>query len=310
MIGITIGDPSGIGPEVSLGASAAIEKKGFLIIGPSRIIQRERERLGIKDLPAIEDVRADFEIEYGTPSKQSGEIAYKTILHAINLLKENRISSLVTAPVSKQAICMAGHDFRGHTEMIARSFGVRRYTMLFCSKGLNVAIVTRHIPLSRVSKELSVEMIYNTIEQGSAFVSRHSKILGLCQKPRIGVLGLNPHSGEGGSIGDEEEKFIIPAIDMAKRRGIDASGPLAPDTAYREDFDLFIAMYHDQGLIPVKLLSFENAVNVTIGLPFLRTSPPHGTAFDIAGKGIADLQPMKNAIELAIRLERGDGKTI
>ncbi len=309
MIGITIGDPAGIGPEVVLKAIDAIGSDELLLIGPLSIIDSERKRLGISHIPEIVDVGDGEKIPLGRPSRESGEIAYRTVIGAIQLLKENKITALVTAPVSKKAISMAGYDFRGHTEMLADAFAVRRFAMFFYSGRMNVSLVTRHIPLSIVSKELSIQRIYDTIKLTYEFLTRYAMVLQTRKKPIIGVLALNPHAGEGGNIGNEEGKIILPAIRLAKRDGIDVKGPLVPDTAYLtavkqsgESFDAFIAMYHDQGLIPLKLLKFESAVNITLGLPFLRTSPSHGTAYDIAGKGIADPRSMEKAIKMAIKL--------
>jgi len=309
MIGITIGDPAGIGPEVALKAVDAIEHNNILLIGPLSVINKERKSLGIARIPEVVDVKGSMEIPFGKPSKESGEIAHETIIKAIKLLKENKITSLVTAPVSKKAVSMAGYDFIGHTEMLADAFKVQRYAMFFYSKKINIALVTRHIPLSIVSKELSSQRIYDTIKLTYEFLSRYWKVLRVRGRAVIGVLALNPHAGEGGNIGDEEARIILPAIERAKRDGIDVEGPLVPDTAYlsairqvRCDFDAFVAMYHDQGLIPLKLLEFERAVNITLGLPFIRTSPSHGTAYDIAGKGIADPRSMEKAIKMAIKL--------
>jgi len=310
MIGITTGDPSGIGPEVALKAIDAIEHNNILLIGPLSIINKERKSLDISRIPEVVDVKGSMEIPFGKPSKESGEIAYKTIIKAIKLLKENKITSLVTAPVSKEAISMAGYDFIGHTEMLADAFKVQRYAMFFYSKKINIALVTRHIPLSMVSKKLSIQRVYDTITLTYEFLLRYWKVLQVRERAVIGVLALNPHAGEGGNIGDEEARIILPAIELAKRDGINVEGPLVPDTAYRDNFDAFIAMYHDQGLIPLKLLEFERAVNITVGLPFIRTSPSHGTAYDIAGKGIADPRGMEEAIRIAILLESHHKDTV
>ncbi len=306
MIGITTGDPSGIGPEVTLKATEAIGLDEILLIGPLSIIDREKRRLKISHLPEVIDVGDGGEIAHRRPSREGGEIAYRTLIQAIELLKTGKITSLVTAPVSKRAINIAGYDFKGHTELLADAFGVKKYAMFFHSDSLNVALVTRHTPLSSVVKELTTQRIYDTIKLTYKFLSKNRGVLKSSKNPRIGVLGLNPHAGEGGNIGFEEEEIIVPAIELAKREGMDVKGPLVPDTAFRQDrnnFDVFIAMYHDQGLIPLKLLAFETAVNITLGLPFIRTSPSHGTAYDIAGKGIADFKSMEKAIRMAIKLD-------
>lgn len=304
MIGITTGDPSGIGPEVTLKATDRIKYDDVLLIGPSSVIKEEKERLGISHTPGVVDVGNGEEIPFGGPSPEGGELAHRTLVRAIQLLKEKKISSLVTAPVSKKAISMAGYDFSGHTEMLADAFGVGRFAMFFYGGKMNVALVTRHIPLSMVSKELSIQRIYDTIKLTYEFLLKYSGILRTWKRKAIGVLALNPHAGEGGNIGDEEGRVILPAIELARRDGMNVEGPLVPDIAYRGDYDAFVAMYHDQGLIPMKLLKFESAVNITLGLPFIRTSPSHGTAYDIAGKGIADPGGMESAIRMAIKLEQ------
>ncbi|OYD15555.1 4-hydroxythreonine-4-phosphate dehydrogenase PdxA, partial [candidate division WOR-3 bacterium JGI_Cruoil_03_44_89] len=290
-------------PEVTLKAIDRIRYDEVLLIGPLSVVEREGKRLGISHTPGVVDVGDGAEIPFGRPSPEGGELAHRTLIRAIQLLKKKKISSLVTAPVSKKAISMAGYDFSGHTEMLADAFGVGRFAMFFYSGKMNVALVTRHIPLSVVSKELSIQKIYDTIELTYEFLSKYSRILRTGKRPAIGVLALNPHAGEGGNIGDEEEKIILPAIELARRDGMYVEGPLVPDIAYRGDFDAFVAMYHDQGLIPMKLLKFGSAVNITLGLPFIRTSPSHGTAYDIAGRGIADTGGMEAAIRMAILLE-------
>ncbi|MCK4595406.1 4-hydroxythreonine-4-phosphate dehydrogenase PdxA, partial [candidate division WOR-3 bacterium] len=220
MIGITIGDPAGIGPEVVLKALDTLYTKEILLIGPSTIIHREKERIRLSNIPDIVDVEDGINIHIGKPSKESGEIAYRTLVQSIQLIKEKKVSSLVTAPVSKEAINMAGHKFSGHTEMLATAFDIKRYTMFFYSNKMKVALVTRHIALSKVSKELSIGKIYNTIQQTNEFLVKYYKVLQGRKKPDIGVIGLNPHAGETGNIGDEEIRYIQPAIEIARRNGI------------------------------------------------------------------------------------------
>ena len=302
MIGITTGDPTGIGPEVVLKALTRFEQDNVVLIGPLSVIEEEKRKAGISDIPEVVDIGNGLKILPKRPSKEGGEIAYRTLIRAIDLLKSGKITSLVTAPVSKKAINLAGYSFQGHTELLATAFSVQKYAMFFHSEKMNIALVTRHIPLFRVAKELSIQRIYDTVKLTHRFLSSHQKVLKVRKSPIIGVLGLNPHAGEGGDIGDEEERIILPAINRAKREGMDVKGPLVPDTAYRESFGAYVAMYHDQGLIPLKLLKFETAVNITLGLPFIRTSPSHGTAYNIAGKEIADQRGMEEAINLAIKL--------
>ena len=238
-------------------------------------------------------------IKIGTPTQDSARLSLLFLDKAIELLKHNDISALVTAPVCKEAINGLGVSFRGHTEYLAEAFHIKRYDMMFVTPKLKTIIVTRHIPIDQVSKALSIKKILDTIELTDQVLRKDFRI----KSPRIGVCGLNPHAGEGGLMGKEEATKIIPAIKKARQKGINVTGPLSGDTAFyarkAEGFDTIIAMYHDQGLIPVKTLAFNQAVNLTIGLPFIRTSPAHGTAFDIAGKNKADASSMREAIQLA-----------
>jgi 4-hydroxythreonine-4-phosphate dehydrogenase len=212
------------------------------------------------------------------------------------------VDAIVTGPISKLAWQMAGHgEFPGHTELFAARFGGGPAGMMFVTPRLRVILATTHIPLSEVPKALTAERVVRTIELGHDACAR----LGV-DRPRIAVCGVNPHAGEGGLLGHDEQQAVEPAIAKAKSRGMDVRGPFPGDTVFnaavKGEFDLVVAMYHDQGLIPVKLLDRDRAVNMTVGLPVVRTSPDHGTAFDIAGKGIADPGSMKAAIELAVRM--------
>jgi 4-hydroxythreonine-4-phosphate dehydrogenase len=215
-----------------------------------------------------------------------------------------RADALVTAPISKEAWALAGHgEFPGHTEFLAARCGTKRVRMMFVTPSLNVMLVTSHVPLARVPALLTIERVLDTIELGH----EACRTLGPAN-PRIAVCGVNPHAGESGLLGDEEARSIAPAIRAARERGIDATGPFPGDTLFRAAlqgrYDLVVAMYHDQGIIPVKLLAFDRAVNLTAGLPIVRTSPDHGTAYDIAGKNLANPGSMHAAIDLAVRLAR------
>ena len=277
---ITMGDPSGIGPEVTLKALASPRVRGlanFLVIG---------EGLAAK-------------------GSGSGRASLEYIDEAIKLLRSGKADALVTAPVSKSSIRSAGFPgFHGHTEYLADKFKVRRFAMFFVGKDMKVALVTRHISLRRVPKVLNSEMIYNTIALTDKYLKEYFRI----RAPRIAVCGLNPHAGEKGAFGTEEEKVIIPAIKKASKSIRNICGPLPADIVFYEAlkkrYDAVIAMYHDQGLAPFKMLYFNSGVNLTLGLPFIRTSPDHGTAFDIAGKGIADPASMIEAIVLACNLAK------
>ncbi|MBI5143668.1 MAG: 4-hydroxythreonine-4-phosphate dehydrogenase PdxA [Candidatus Omnitrophica bacterium] len=274
---ITMGDPLGIGPEVTVKALA------------SRKISRLANYFVIGDARALH------------PGSGKGPIEY--IDEALRLLKKGEADALVTAPVNKSSIRRAGiSNFRGQTEYLAEHTGTKNYAMMFVGGRFKVTLVTRHIALKDVPSALSIDSIYKTIILTHKYLK---KFFGI-RNPKIGVAGLNPHSGEEGLFGDEEASYIIPAIRKAGRSLKCISGPIPPDVVFynalNKKFDAVISMYHDQGLIPFKMLYFKSGVNLTLGLPFIRTSPDHGTASDIAGKGIADPTSMIEAIRLACRL--------
>lgn len=296
---ITIGDPAGIGPEVAMKALASHKISGlanFLIIGDGSVIDKIKKCLNLKsDVPLLDLKNA---------SKGNGRASIEYIDEAIRLLKDGRADALVTGPVSKSSIMRAGvTDFKGHTEYLAERAGAKDYAMMFVGDKLKVTLVTRHIALKDIPKTLSIDSIYRAIVLTHKYLKKYFSI----RNPKIGVAGLNPHAGEVGLFGGEEGSLITPAINKAseflKAR---ISGPLPPDIifyeAFNKKFDAVISMYHDQALIPFKLVHFKNGVNLTLGLPFIRTSPDHGTAFAIAGKGIADPSSMIEAIRLARRL--------
>jgi len=290
-----MGDPAGVGPEIILKAIKDEPIEDFLIIGSISIIEETKARYSLSVDPAVINCvdisRSD--VSYGKVSKTAGEAAYKSILCAVDLLKRKEIDALVTAPVNKESLMLGGCPFPGHTQLLASLADTKRFAMLFFSENLKVTLVTTHIPLKEVPETLTREKILEKVELTNEFFMRY-----LSFSPRIAICGLNPHAGENGLIGKEEINVILPAIRDAKSEGIAVEGPYSADTIFtRKGFDVFICMYHDQGLIPVKLLG--RSVNVTIGLPFIRTSPDHGTAFDIAGKGIADYQSMRDAINVA-----------
>jgi len=305
LIGITCGDPAGIGPEViakSLGTRTFRSLARYLILGDPRILKNA----GLVPRTNIEIVNPFTgslqKTRPGHPDRNSARAAMSYLQKAVVLLKKGDITSLVTAPVCKETLSALGKKFHGHTEFLARSFHVKDYEMLFVTPTLKIITVTRHIPLNSVSRNINSEKIYTAIRLGQAFLKRYFRE----HRPHIAVCGLNPHAGEGGNIGQEEISKIIPAIRKARRQGIHVEGPFASDTLFSPHigsvYDLIITMYHDQGLIPVKSLCFKDLVNTTIGLPFIRTSPAHGTAFDIAGKNRAQGSSMKAAIRLAAEL--------
>jgi len=304
-IGITMGDPSGIGPEVTLKAISKFKNIDVVLIGSKAIFVEAKQRFKINGVPKIvncTDVKQE-EIPYGKISKKGGTASYKSILCALDLIKKGEIDAIVTAPISKAALNLAGIHYPGHTELLAAFTQTKRFAMMLASNNLRITLVTTHVPLKDVSSKLTINGILEKIELTHSFLIKYFN----AQKPKIGICALNPHAGEEGILGHEESDKISPAILKAKKKGINAFGPFPSDTLFtRNSFDAIVAMYHDQGLIPIKLRSFDKAVNITLGLPLIRTSPGHGTAFDIAGKGIADPSSMIEAIKMAQRLVTGN----
>jgi 4-hydroxythreonine-4-phosphate dehydrogenase len=244
----------------------------------------------------------------GIPTIEGAKAAYRYVVDAAQMTMKGDADALVTAPINKEWLNRAGHHFPGHSELLAKLSHAHRWRMMFAGEKLRIALVTVHIGLARVSRSLTRSAVLATI----TLLDQHLRRLMDITRPRILVLGFNPHAGENGLFGDEEARVISPAIRQAQRRGIDAQGPAAPDTAFIRagrdqpfDFDGAVAMYHDQGLIALKTLEFDRAVNITLGLPFVRTSPDHGTAYDIAGRGVANAASMVAAIEYAAKSVSG-----
>ncbi len=304
IIGITLGDPSGIGPEVTAKAlhdPAIARLAHFKVIGDEVLFKKFKfprtpscELIGINKIHPF-----DFPFKDVHNASAAASLAY--LETAVGILKDKKLDGLVTAPVSKEAISALGVPFSGHTEYLADNFGVTKFEMMFHSPLLRLIIATRHLPLKDVPDALSREGILGTLRLANQSFQKLFKI----KKPAIALAGLNPHAGEGGLLGHEEKTIISLAIKDAQDEGIRAFGPFAADTLFSEKnfkkYDLFIAMYHDQGLAPLKALFFNQLVNVTLGLPFIRTSPSHGTAFDIAGKNKADPSSMIEAIKFCAR---------
>ena len=280
-IGITVGDPAGIGPEVT--------RKALSLI---RLPKNVRLRV-------IGDKKSFLS---GRPTKESARASLEYLQQAFSLIKKKEIDALVTGPVTKEGICSLGVNFTGHTEYIARYFAVKNYEMMFVAENVRVVIATRHIPLSSVPGAITPKRLFDATRLTEKTLQKYFRI----KKPFLAICGINPHAGEGGTIGKEEKQTVIPALKRLKEQGLRIAGPLSADTLFyptnAKKYDAIISMYHDQGLSPIKALYFDKLVNLTIGLPFIRTSPAHGTAFDIAGKNKADPSSMKAAIELAIRL--------
>ncbi len=299
-VGITLGDPAGVGPEITVKALKKIGGRGLLLIGSRQVLEQEAAHYNLKSesLPFI-DTGPVGRYRYGQIQKNCGDAALKALEYGVTLLRENSIAALVTAPVSKAALRLAGFQFPGQTEFLAARLGVKRYAMLAWSPRFKVIFVTIHLPLARVSQEIKTGPVLEKIILLNHFLHQEGK-----QRPAIGVLAFNPHADEF-SLG--EEKIIRHAVSRAKQQGINAVGPLPADSVFArlDSFDGFVAMYHDQAMIPAKLLAKGAGVNVTLGLGKIRTSPLHGVAFDIAGQGNASPASMIAAIRLARKLSRG-----
>ncbi|MGL5254674.1 MAG: PdxA family dehydrogenase [Brevinema sp.] len=291
---ITLGDPAGIGGEVVFKALNCLDKNArgrFLLIGNSYIL---------KDSPFQHEVTDNIEILAGQESSQSGLSALKALEKAVSLLKNGRYKGLVTAPVSKKAIVEAGNTgFHGHTDYLGEAFSCQP-EMIFYSPKWSVLLATVHIPIKEVPSHLTADRLEQAIRNAWAFQRDYLK-----KTQAIGVCGLNPHAGEGGIIGREEQEIFIPVIEKLRKEGIPLAGPIAGDIAFRLAeqgvYSVLVSSYHDQALAPFKLLHFQDGINVSMGLPFLRCSPDHGCAFDLAGKNKADHIPTLNALLFALK---------
>ncbi len=322
-VGITIGDPGGIGPEVALKAMAEMQSSNdwqrrvaFVLVGPEALWREYTERL-VETRPDWESIfrnaleNAEFaesdDPEAGTQllvaetSSRHGNVARAAIERGVEMAMEGKLDAVVTAPISKLGLKKAGCNYPGHTEMLRDLTGAKDATMAFVGGGLRLGLVTVHVPLRAVFDMLTPELILAKARHLNDFLIN----LGIAE-PVIGVCGLNPHAGEGGLFGNEEETIIEPAINKAYSQGIKLRGPIPADTIFHTAldgrYDAVLAMYHDQGLIGLKTLAFDTAVNVSLGLPIIRTSPDHGTAFNIAGRGIARHGSMSAAIHQAIKM--------
>jgi len=304
-IAVTMGDPAGVGPEVIVKALADAEigaLASWIVLGDRGVLAAAEQLTGLK-LPGARILEPHRPLPDGRGSVRNrpvGRAEVAAIREAVRLCLAGEAAAMVTAPVNKEAITRSGEHFTGHTELIAELCGVTEPRMMLASDRLRVIHVTTHVPL-RQACNLDTASILRTIELGHEAMLR----LGFPQ-PRIAVCGLNPHAGEHGLFGDEEGRLIVPAVEQARSLGIPCEGPLPPDTVFwkalRGDYDLVVALYHDQGHIPMKLVAFEHGVNLTLGLPIIRTSVDHGTAYDIAGKNLADPGSMKAALLLAVRM--------
>lgn len=324
-LGITTGDPAGIGPEISLRAAQEKSFEGLCrlaLFGSWEILRSRSADLGLtfefrrisvdalmggELLPdrSIVDIPAG-DVHAGIGSKASGAAAARNVMECASACSKGHLDAMVTAPLNKRFFQEAGYLFPGHTEFLAHLSGVSEVAMAFLTDRLKVVLATIHIPLRAVAESLTSELIYNKLR---LILTEFPRLDLPCS--RVAVAGLNPHAGESGIMGDEETEVMTPGIRLARSAfpGSAIDGPLPADTlfwrAFNGEFDVVLAMYHDQGLAPIKLIGFGETVNVTLGLPFVRTSVDHGTAFDIAGKGIARHDSMNAAIRWALRLSRG-----
>ena len=305
-IAITVGDPAGIGPEVVLKAlddTSLHALANWIVVADAAVMRQAEAYTGLRlEGAQLHDARSlgETEIPTGKLDARCGVAAVDYVRTATELCLAGKADAMVTAPLNKEAVTLSGRPFTGHTEYIAELCGATESRMLLASDKLATIHVSTHMPLRRAC-DLNTTRIVRTIELGNEAV----KLLGH-PRPRVAVCGLNPHAGEHGLFGEEDERFIAPAIEAARAKGIECSGPHAGDTVFlqasRGAYDLVVAMYHDQGHIPMKLIDFEGTVNISLGIPIIRTSVDHGTAFDIAGRNVADARSMKQAMRIAARM--------
>ena len=310
LVVITGGDPSGIGPEIILKAlaeRALPQKFNPLIIGDYKVFRKNAKvlKIGIPPSAGFMDLGnvPPGTFRFGALDKRYGRAAMEYLSCAAAVVKKTKGASLVTAPINKESINKAGFKFPGHTEFLSHITKSKNVTMMLVGGALRVSLVTRHIPLGEVPGCITKDKIIQTAENTYYALKRFFRV----PHPKIGIAGLNPHAGEGALLGKEEKTIILPAVKYLRKKLKGILGPFAPDTlfykAYKGELDAVVCMYHDQGLIPLKMVAFDRGVNLTIGLPFIRTSPDHGTGFDIAGKGKANPSSMIEAIKLASRLQ-------
>jgi 4-hydroxythreonine-4-phosphate dehydrogenase len=323
VIGITMGDPTGIGPEIiakALSIKELFEACRPIVFGDRDVLSRT---IQIQNLSATLEVVEKIpeggylpekiflfssthlevaSLRFGQADKTCGEAMVKYIEEAVKWVKRGELDAITTCPINKQAMNEAGYPFPGHTELLAHLVEATSVAMMFLGSRWKIVLVTTHLPLKEVSRWITANRILSTLRLTNEGMKKYFKI----PHPKMAVLGLNPHCGEGGLLGEEENKEILPAIAEARSLGMDVQGPFPADSFFdlsgRYTFDVIISMYHDQGLIPIKMYDFKEAVNLTLGLPFIRTSVDHGTAYDIAGKGLADPANLVKAILVAANL--------
>ena len=307
LIGITMGDPGGIGPEVILKALTSPEIRAaanYVVIGSEKVLSNISDRV-LSDNISVLDLD-NFTVNNALshkPLPDSGKASVEYILKGLDLAINGKIDALVTAPISKEAIKLAGYNYAGHTELLKEKTSVENVVMFMVGKGLRVSFVTTHLAVNEISGAINQENVFSTIQITATGLKTFFGI----DQPKIAVCGLNPHCGDGDRFGTEERDVIIPAIERAQKMGINCHGPLSADTVFNKalngEFDIVVVQFHDQGAIPIKMHAFDSGVNITLGIPVIRTSPTHGTAFDIAGKGIADPGSMIEAIKTAVMMK-------
>lgn len=327
LIGITMGDPCGIGPEVILKALSSQEigsVADFVIIGCYNVLRDvadslsmgkelqlsrldsislnvDRDSINSINVLDLDNVSVQDAISH-KPLPGSGRASVEYIMKGLGLAMEGEIDAIVTAPISKEAVKMAGFEFAGHTELLQDKTAAESVVMLMAGNGLRVSFVTTHLAVKDVFRFINQESVFSTIQTTAKGLKQ---LFGIAD-PKIAVCGLNPHCGDGDRFGTEERDVIIPAIKRAREMGIDCIGPLSSDTVFNKalngEFDVVVVQFHDQGTIPIKMHAFDSGVNITLGIPIIRTSPTHGTAFDIAGKGVADSGSMIEAIKTAVMM--------
>jgi 4-hydroxythreonine-4-phosphate dehydrogenase len=320
VVAVTMGDPTGVGPEIVAKVFGEAGPHRAVVVGDVAMMRRAVDLLdlplrvnpadgpgdarfapGTVDVVAATDLPAD--LPYGVVDARGGGAAYDYVRRAVELALAGEVHAVATAPLNKEAMHLAGHRYPGHTELLAELTGTTDYAMMLVTDELRVIHVSTHVSLEEAIRRVQPERELTVIR----LADRSLKVLGV-ERPRVAVAGLNPHAGEAGLFGTQDRDVIAPAVEAARAEGIDASGPWPPDTVFMQArqgrFDIVVVQYHDQGHIPIKLMGFDTGVNVTVGLPFFRTSVDHGTAFDIAGTGRADHASMRAALDLAASLAR------
>ncbi len=322
LLALTMGDPAGIGPEIILKGFEKFREKPYrvVVVGDYSFLKEHAKRLGLSvDICSVNEIsEVDFssgklnvldlknipsDISLGVASKTAGKASYEYIKKATMLALEDKVSAITTAPINKESIFLAGFSYAGHTEMLAELTNSQDYAMMLTGGKIRVVLVTTHLAISDIKKNIKKERVYKII----SLADRSLKLFGI-KAPHIAVTGLNPHAGDGGIFGTEDIEEILPAVEMAKNCGINVTGPHPADSLFvkakKGEFDAVVVMYHDQGLIPVKMEGFGRGVNVTLGLPIIRTSVDHGTAYDIVGKGVSDSGSLIAALDMANKLAK------